>query len=223
MRLGLGLALLYVRGVGGRGLGLGRIIVSGRVVTLTIELGSDGANPVQVGRQLITMNVLVESLLLLDGLIIFRRFGNIVHPIQWCARKLRRVACSSSTAEVLAAAKSMSDGLYIQTLISELNLDPRAELTIDSTSLLALSTSIKEPEERYNKVDLASIREAYDDGALSAVMWCPGQKLPADALTKANPVTAEFLLVALASGNHTRPSEMVANLGHSSIRAFTLK
>ena len=87
------------------------------------------------------------------------------------------------------------------------------ELTVDSTSLPSLSRSIKEPEERLNKVDLASIREAFDEGDLTAVHWCPGKQLLADPLTKDNPHTAALLLIELSTGQHIRPLETKTNLG----------
>lgn len=148
------------------------------------------------------------------GYIIFRRSNHVVHPIQWSARKLRRVARSSVTAEVLGAADAMSNGLYIREILAELDDAPQTELTVDSSALQSLSTSVKEPEERYNKVDLAAIREAYDDGLLNAVYWCPGTKLLADALTKDNRATGSLLLQALITGTHERPDEMVPNIGH---------
>lgn len=151
------------------------------------------------------------------GHLIFRRLGKIVHPIQWSARCLRRIARSSSTAETLAAADAMSNGLYLRSILLELCCAHLTELTVDSSSLASLSTSIKEPEEKLNKVDLAAIREAYDDGDLDAVHWCPGQKLLADALTKDNRVTAELLLAALSSGMHERPQDMTTNLGRPPI------
>lgn len=148
------------------------------------------------------------------GFIIFRRLGNIVHPIPWSARRLRRVSRSSATAEILAAADAVSSGMYIQEVLVNMHCVAPTELTIDSDALLSLSTSVKEPEERYNKVDLAAIREAYDDGQLSAVLWCPGAKLLADALTKDNKCTADLLLDTLCTGQHERPKEMKTNLGH---------
>ena len=90
---------------------------------------------------------------------------------------------------------------------------PLTHLTVDSTSLRALSTSVKEPEERYNKFDLALIREAYDSGRLNVVFWCPDMNLLADPLTKDNRATAALLLTVLSSGVHIRPSEMTANVG----------
>lgn len=53
---------------------------------------------------------------------------------------------------------------------------------ISLPSSLFLSTSIKEPEERLNKVDLAAIREALDNLELKSVYWCPDYKLFRDAL-----------------------------------------
>lgn len=107
----------------------------------------------------------------------------------------------------------MYNGLYMREIISELCDPPKSELTVDSTSLQFLSTSIKEPEERLNKVDLAAIREAFDSRELNAVHWCPGPKLLSDALTKYNTRTSSILLTALESGKHKRPSKMTTNSG----------
>ena len=78
-------------------------------------------------------------------------------------------------------------------------------LTIDSRSLQALASSVKEPVERLNKVDLAVIRESFDSGVLGAIVWCPGRELLADALTKDNTATARMLNDAISSGIHARP------------------
>ena len=93
----------------------------------------------------------------------------------------------------------------------ELNMPTDIELTMDSRALQNLATSIKEPIERLNKVDLAVMREAYDQGKLRAVIWSPGQKLLADALTKDNQATAELLKNALTTGRHHRPQESFTN------------
>ena len=97
--------------------------------------------------------------------------------------------------------------------MSMFRLSVVTELTIDSASLQALSTSIKEPEEKLKKVDLAIIREAFDDGKLQAVHWCTGTKLIADSLTKENPQTAALLIQTLSSEYHRRPAEVKTNLG----------
>lgn len=107
----------------------------------------------------------------------------------------------------------MSNILYIQEIIAELDGVPQTKLTVHSTSLQSLSTSIKEPEEMFNKVDLPAICEAFDNFSMNAVHWCPGINLLGDPPTKDNKCTATLLLAALASGKHERPSEMVTNLG----------
>lgn len=147
--------------------------------------------------------------------ILFRRCGDIVHPFTWSARKLRRVSRSSATAEIISAANAVSNELFIRVVLEDiLNKPPTADLTIDSTALQSLYTIIKEPEERYKKIDIAATREAYDHGLLNAALWCPGPKLLVDPLTKDNQRTAALLLDALHTGLHRRPTEMTINLGH---------
>lgn len=47
------------------------------------------------------------------GFTIFCRYRDIVHPIYWSASKLRRVACSSATAKIPAAAETADALLYL--------------------------------------------------------------------------------------------------------------
>lgn len=148
-----------------------------------------------------------------SGHIIFHPLRHIVLPIQWSARKLRRVTRISATAEILFAAQAMANGLYMREGIAELYELPQTELTVDSTSLQSLSTSIKAPEESFIKVDLASIREAFDNHELNAVHWCRDSKMLSDALTKDKRNIAALLLAVLASCKHERPSEMATNFG----------
>lgn len=53
--------------------------------------------------------------------LIRRRFGDIVHPVQSSARRLRRMACISSTAETWAAVDAMSNGLYFKALLADIS------------------------------------------------------------------------------------------------------
>lgn len=78
--------------------------------------------------------------------------------------------------------------------------------------LLALYRSVKKPEERLNKVDLAAIRKSYDDADWNAVNWFPGCKPLAERFTKDNHNTAALLLEVLLTGQHSRPAEMKINL-----------
>eukprot|EP00171_Calliarthron_tuberculosum_P002820 IDg2820t1 len=117
---------------------------------------------------------------------IFRRCGDTVHPIHWCTRKLRRVARSSSTAEILAAAETGGYALYMAEILSELMYKHRVVLATDSQSLFNLVTTTKELEERRNKIDLTAIKEAFDRGLLHTIRWMPGHYLACDAMTKMN-------------------------------------
>lgn len=44
--------------------------------------------------------------------------GDLIHPIQWSARKLRRDALSRSTAELLSASDAASTLVYSQEVLS---------------------------------------------------------------------------------------------------------
>jgi len=55
------------------------------------------------------------------GFILFRRHGDTVHPIYWSSRRLRRVARSSSTAEILSAADAVDKSYYISALAAEVS------------------------------------------------------------------------------------------------------
>lgn len=52
-------------------------------------------------------------------------------------------------------------GLYLMAVIAEVLQTPAVEFTTDSRSLVALATSIHEPEEHLNQVDLAAKFEAF--------------------------------------------------------------
>lgn len=113
--------------------------------------------------------------------------------------------------------------MYLKQLMSSFRLCVPMELTVDSSALQALSTSIKEPEERLNKIDLAVIREAFDEGHIQAVNWCPGPKLVADSLTKNNPLTAAILLETLRTDYRRRPVENKTNLGLPTTERYPMR
>lgn len=120
---------------------------------------------------------------------------------------------SCSTDKFLAAADAILIGMYIKTVLNNVNICHDLQLTVDSIALASLSASIKEPQECLKKIDLAAIREVFVEGELSAVHWCPGQKLLADALIMDNNLTAKLLHTALVTISHTRPEETPTNLG----------
>lgn len=86
--------------------------------------------------------------------LITRCHSDITHPIYCSARKLRRVAWSSSTAELLAASDAESALTYLRVLILELTYNHECTMIVESWALLHLSTPIREPKEAANKIDL---------------------------------------------------------------------
>lgn len=92
-----------------------------------------------------------------SGSVIFKRYENAVHSFQWTPCQLHRAARSSATAENLAAAETLSNGLYIRSILNEVNHDSSTGVTADSKSRQTHGTRIKEPGERYNRLVLAAI------------------------------------------------------------------
>lgn len=71
----------------------------------------------------------------LESFIIFRRFWDIVHLIQWSAHHLCRVPRSRSTAKTLTTTDATSCGLYLKKISSTVHDSPKTELNVDSTAL----------------------------------------------------------------------------------------
>lgn len=74
------------------------------------------------------------------GYFILRRRGGLIHSIIWSARKLRRVARSSSTEELLPASYATSTLVYLQELFAEISYRPKAAMLFDSHALHNLAT-----------------------------------------------------------------------------------
>ena len=136
------------------------------------------------------------------GFIILRRFGSIVHPIFWNSRRLRRVARSSATAEILSAADAVDKSFYLSKLLEEIDSPSILELGTDSRGLFNLVCTNKEPEESMNKIDLAMMRSMFENGSIRRVFWLPGAYMIADALTKDNRTTTALLNKVLRDGEY---------------------
>lgn len=144
------------------------------------------------------------------GFVIFRRNVDTVHPICWNAHKLRRVSRSSSTAELLAASYNANMPAYIQSLLKELLYRHPVELTVDSRALFDLSTTVHEPFEPLNKIDLAAIRQMYNPSQIDSISWSPSHYNVSDALTKNNLTTADLPLKILREGQYAHhPDHLV--------------
>lgn len=148
------------------------------------------------------------------GHLILRCFGDIVHPVHLSATYFRPVARSSRTVDILHAADAMSNGLYLKALLADIGAPSWALLTAAFSLFQCLSTSVKVPEDRYNKVDLIAFGDAFDEGDLNAVHCCTGSKLLANAVTKESPLTALVLNDSLNRGRHGRLEEWMTKYGH---------
>lgn len=82
-------------------------------------------------------------------------------------------------------------------------------MVIDSRALVNLATSIREPTEAANKVDLAFIRENFKPLTIRTIAWTPGYHNIADGLTKDNRTSASLLLRALRTGIHPHHPDMM--------------
>ena len=135
-----------------------------------------------------------------SGWLIFKRHGNVLHPISWQSRHIRRVVTSSSSAETLAAVSSLDTAVFLMNLLSELGICSTISCTTDSAAFFANATTAKEPEEKRLKIDLAQVRELFENGDVSMIRWFPGQYIIADALTKFNKATISLLMNVLRTG-----------------------
>lgn len=140
-----------------------------------------------------------------EGIIILRRSGDCVHAISWVSRLARRVARSTSTAELLAASDAVDRLTYLNHILIELGIHQTTELIVDSKSTFHLCSTYTEPTEVKNKIILASIREEHHASSMATMRWTPGQSHLADALTKDNQVIARQLINVLSEGIHQHP------------------
>lgn len=159
------------------------------------------------------------------GLLIVRRAGDIIHPLYWHSRKLRRVARSSSTTEILAAADGIDFGIHLKRLLDEVTSTKQSEspecsllsLIIDSRCLFNLIGTTRQPEEARNRADLAAIREAVETGLLCTICWITGHYHAVDALTKNKTVTAAHLLKILRTGEYPKHPQLLLRESPNSI------
>lgn len=115
-----------------------------------------------------------------------RRSGDIDHTFHWCTRKLRSVARSNSTAELLAASDAASSLLYLQCLLYELTYHHEAYMLIYYRALLNLETAVKAPTKPAKKIDLQFLLEYFVPSTVAINWWVPVYYNVADCMTKYN-------------------------------------
>jgi hypothetical protein len=138
------------------------------------------------------------------GVLVTRSFGlgreSPAHVIDFCSHKLRRVARSTKTAETLAASEGFDRGYYVGALLAWMGMNSGIFLVLDNSSLYADVSTTRAPKEKRVKVDLALLRESFENGDLGAVIWADTTAQLADAMTKADEKADLRLLLALGEG-----------------------
>jgi len=142
---------------------------------------------------------------ILSGLCIDLKNGAaLLHPIDWCSNKQRRVSCSPYGAEVLACADADNRGYHLKTAMNSLFIKnkTRNELFTDSKCLYDNITTLYEgPQFRLRpSTTVQRMRNSFDSRELDFMCWIPGTINPADALTKYNPETSKLLNGMTANG-----------------------
>lgn len=137
----------------------------------------------------------------------------------WChdasRRYRRRGEHSSSTAEVISVADTLSNGRYARWSLRKLNQPPITEPTVDLTFLQALSTFIRNPKKCYKENSFAAVFEAYDTCQIKALRWVPGKFFLEDTLMKDISTTADLMSNELAAGTLERLDNMTVNLSYT--------
>jgi Reverse transcriptase (RNA-dependent DNA polymerase) len=138
------------------------------------------------------------------GVLVTRSFGldsdSPAHVIDFCSHKLRRVARSTKTAETLAASEGYDRAYYIGAVLAWMEIRHGLFMVLDSSSLFADVSSTRTPKEKRLKVDLALLRESFENGDLGAVIWAETTAQLADAMTKADEKADSRMLLALSEG-----------------------
>jgi hypothetical protein len=138
------------------------------------------------------------------GVLVTRSFGldptSPCHILDFCSHKLRRVARSTKAAETLAASEGFDRGYYLGAVMKWMNMYEEIRLILDNSSLYADVSTTRVPKEKRVKVDLALLREGFENGDLGGVIWAETAVQLADALTKENVKSDLRLLLALGEG-----------------------
>jgi hypothetical protein len=106
-----------------------------------------------------------------------------MHVVDFCSHKLRRVARSTKTAETLAASEGFDRDFYIHAISTWMEIDSGQLLVLDNSSLYASVSTTRAQKEKRLKVDLALLRESFENGDLGTVLWTATGTQPADAMT----------------------------------------
>jgi len=113
----------------------------------------------------------------------------IYHAIDWHSSRQSRVSFSSIGSEILAAATSADRAsLYSESLkvVCQPSIDIPLTLVLDSLGLHSTISTLHEGRDYRLRPTVARLRDSYECGEISELLWIPGTCNIADALTKRN-------------------------------------
>ena len=138
--------------------------------------------------------------------------ASVFHTLDWLSCKQKRVAFSSTGAEILAAASSADRGSLMAQSISILTGATKClpfVLTVDSRGLYSTITTLHEGADYRLRSTVARLRDSFENEKIAVMQWIGGQQNPADALTKRNVVMFRLLNTLMKGG--AVPEELLRN------------
>jgi hypothetical protein len=124
----------------------------------------------------------------LAGLCIHQLDGTILYFItDWHSASLKRVAFSSTGAEILAAANAADRGLALTAIVRQFSSAPKNvlfELTLDSRGTFVTMASLHEGRDFRLRPSVCRLLDLFSSGEINKMHWVPGLENVADALTK---------------------------------------
>lgn len=114
--------------------------------------------------------------------------ANLIH---FSSARCRRVTRSVMAAELHALVLAFDFGFVIREMVAEvLQRDVAIEALVDSKTVFDVVAKDAKTSERRLQIDVHALRESYARGELTRLGWIPGNKNPADTLTKISTLRA---------------------------------
>lgn len=117
--------------------------------------------------------------------------------INWQSKRIKRVVRSTLAAETLALSEAVDDGMYLAEMISELLFNKKMiipiEIYTDNKSLHDSIISKKNVLEKRLRIDIAMLRELFEQKRITKIHHINTNKQIANSLTKKGASTKELL------------------------------
>ena len=114
-------------------------------------------------------------------------------PVMWKSRKIRRVVGSTLAAETLALVEVAESAYYLGKILEDMGIYDRVPIKcfVDNKSLVESLRSIKNVDNKYLRINIASLKDMIERGDIMSVEWIETKRQIANCLTKkgASPVT----------------------------------